>query len=173
MARRHRDVVERCEALRGETLNDPWSGEALGTLLWALGLAELPPYDTPFETEALAVGFDGAALRPADELDRERQTARLWHWRARTADLSVDGAPELPERFTSLDQVVAAVAVRGHERGLLPPPLRGDFKANEKIYRHLDAHESAVGHTIAAERHHALAWACGEGESWVDVNLDT
>ncbi len=173
MARRHRDVVERCEALRGETLNDPWAGEALGALLWTLGLVELPAYDTPFATETVAVALDGAALRPADEVQLARETAKLWHWRARTADLADEGAPELPDRFTSIDQVVAAVAVRGHERGLLPPPHRGDFQARGKIYRHLDAGERAVAHTIAAERHHALAWACGDGEDWDDVPLDT
>jgi hypothetical protein len=173
MARRHRDVVERCEALRGETLKDSWNGEALGALLWALGLADLPSYDRPFATDTLAVELAGAELRPMEEIDRERQTARLWHWRARTADLADQGAPDLPERFASLDQAVAAVAVRGHERGLLPPPLRGDFKANEKIYRQLDAGERAVAHTIAAERHHALAWACGDAESWAEVPLDT
>jgi hypothetical protein len=173
MARRHREIVERCEELRGETLNDPWNGEALGALLWALGLVELPPYDTPFTTDALTAPLAAAALRPPEEIERERQTARLWHWRARTADLADAGAPELPDRFTSLDQAVAAVAVRGHERGLLPAPLRGDFQAGDRIYRHLDADERAVAHTIAAERHHALAWAAGEGERWDDVSLDT
>lgn len=173
MARRHRDIVERCETLRGETLNDPWNGEALGALLWSLGLVEMPAYDTPFMTEALTAPLAAATLRSADEIESARQTARLWHWRARTADLTDAGAPQLPEPFSSLDQAVAAVAVRGHERGLLPQPLRGDFKAGEKIYRHLDADERAVAHTIAAERHHALAWACGDGENWNDVPLDT
>jgi len=36
-----------------------WRGEALGTLLWALQLAELPGYDQPFDTDevAAAVAF--------------------------------------------------------------------------------------------------------------------
>src|SRR5690348_5666316 len=151
--RKQRDVIERCEALEGE---------ARGALLWALQLADLPPYDQPFAPEALAARPQDGQLRPPDELDRERQSARLWHWRARTADLADNGAPDLPERFASLDQAVAAAAVRGHERGLLPQPLRGDFRAYGKIYRHLGANERAEVHSIAAERHHALAWLCGE-----------
>lgn len=172
MARKQREVVERCEELRKLAVADPWHGEALGTLLWALGLAELPPYDEPCAPDALDADLARAELRPAAELERERQVARLWHWRARTADLAEDGAPDLPERFASLDQAVAAAAVRGHERGLIGPPHRGDFRAYGKIYRHLGVDERTEAHLIAAERHHALAWACGEG-GWDDVALDT
>lgn len=161
--RKQKEVVEQCGAV---------DGEARGTLLWALQLAELPPYDQPFAPEALDASLTGAQLRAADEIDRERQSARLWHWRARTADLADHGAPDLPERFASLDQAVAAAAVRGSERGLLPPPLRGDFRAYGKIYRHLGTDERAEAHSLAAERHHALAWLCGEG-AWDDTPLDT
>jgi hypothetical protein len=82
-------------------------------------------------------------------------------------------AVDLPERYASLDQVVAATAMRGYERGVLPQPLRGDFRAFGKIYRHLSTAERAEAHSIAAERHHALSWLCGEGASWDDVPLDT
>lgn len=173
MPRKQRDVVQRCETLRRQAADDPWQGEALGALLWTLGLAELPPYDTPFAPAALDAQPAAGELRPAGELERERQTARLWHWRARTADLVDGDTMELPGRFASLDQAVAATAVRGHERGLLPAPLRGDFRAYGKIYRHLAAEERTEAHAIAAERHHALAWACGEAEAWDDVVLDT
>jgi hypothetical protein len=161
--RKQPDVIEQCEAQ---------TGEARGALLWALQLADMPSYDTAFAPEALDAAVADGKLRTAGELERERQVARLWHWRARTADLVDEGAPDLPERFASLDQAVAAAAVRGHERGLLATPLRGDFRAFGKIYRHLGAEERAEAHSIAAERHHALAWLCGEG-AWDDVPLDT
>jgi hypothetical protein len=161
--RKQRDVIEQCEAR---------SGEARGALLWALQLADMPPYDEAFSAAALEAAVVEGKLRPEDELDRERSIARLWHWRARTADLMDERELDLPERFASLDQAVAAAAVRGHERGLLPTPLRGDFRAFGKIYRHLGAEERAEAHSIAAERHHALAWLCGEG-AWDDVALDT
>jgi hypothetical protein len=188
--RPQREVVERCEALRLElraaldrlpadatypaVVDAVWHGEALGTLLWALQLAELPPYDRPFAPDELAAleTADGE-LRPAEELELERETARLWHWRARTSELAAAGGLALPDRISTIDQLVAATAMRGYDRGLLPAPLRGDFRAFGKIYRHLAADELAQLHSIAVERHHALAWLCGEGESWDEVPLDT
>jgi hypothetical protein len=178
-------VVARCEELRTELVRalerlpsaDPavvdavWRGEALGTLLWSLQLAELPPYDTPFDPDALSgVDLRTAEPRPPEEIGLELQTARLWHWRARTAELA--SSPDLPERFSSLDQVVAATAMRGYERGVLPEPLRGDFRAYGRIYRHLSPDELAEAHSIAAERHHALAWLDGDAD-WDDLPLDT
>jgi hypothetical protein len=177
-------VVEQCEQLRAqltdalgrlpseapEVIDAVWAGEALGTLLWALQLAELPPYDTPFTADALGADLATANLRPADDIEAERETARLWHWRARTAGLD---PRDLPQQYASVDQVVASAAMRGYERGVLPQPLRGDFRAFGKIYRHLSPEEHAEAHALAAERHHALNWLCGEGSTWEDVPLDT
>jgi hypothetical protein len=182
------EVVERCRALRDEVRsalahlpsNDPavvdavWRGEALGTLLWALQLAELPPYDHPFDAaEVVGTGTDGADLREAEEIELERESARLWHWRARTTGLQAKGTVELPERYATFDQLIAATAMRGYEQGLLPAPMRGDFRAYGKVYRHLAPDQLAEAHSIALERHHALNWLAGEGESWGDVPLDT
>ena len=182
------EVVERCHALRdevraalaqlpsdeAEVVDAVWRGEALGTLLWALQLVELPPYDQPFgAAEVVAVETDDAALRDEEELELERESARLWHWRARTTGLQAAGAVDLPERYATFDQLIAATAMRGFEQGLLPAPMRGDFRAYGKVYRHLSPEQQAEAHSIAAERQHALAWLCGEGESWDDVSLDT
>ena len=157
-----------------ELVDAVWRGEALGTLLWALQLAELPAYDQAFHTEdVLAVDPEGGRLRPAEEIALERDSARLWHWRARTSELQRAGTIELPARFASFDQVIAATAMRGFEQGLLPAPLRGDFPAFGKVYRHLAAGQVEEAHAIAAERHHALAWVAGHGRTWGDVRLDT
>jgi hypothetical protein len=151
-----------------------WRGEALGTLLWALQLAELPAYDRPFDADEVAgASLEGAALRPAEEIEQERESARLWHWRARTTTLQQTGGVALPERYASFDQLVAATAMRGYEQGLLPAPIRGDFRAYEKVYRHLSAEQHAEAHSVALERQHALNWLSGLGESWDDVPLDT
>jgi hypothetical protein len=182
------DVVERCRAMQGEVkaalarlpssepevVDAVWHGEALGTLLWALQLEELPPYDEPFETtEVVGARLDSAELRDREAIDLERESARLWHWRARTAAVQADDTIELPERFASYDQLIAATAMRGFEQGLLPAPMRGDFHAYGKVYRHLSPEQQAEAHAIAAERQHALSWLCGEGERWDDVPLDT
>ena len=151
-----------------------WRGEALGTLLWALQLLELPAYDQPFDAaEVAAVQLDEAELRDAEEIELERDSARLWHWRARTTSLQAAGALELPERYATFDQLIAATAMRGYEQGVLPTPMRGDFRAYGKVYRHLSPEQHAEAHSIAVERHHALNWLCGAGETWDDVPLDT
>jgi hypothetical protein len=182
------EVVERSRAL-GEELraalaqlpsDDPavvdavWRGEALGTLLWALQLLELPAYDEPFDAEEVAaVQLDDADLRDSEEIGLERESARLWHWRARTTSLQAAGALELPERYATFDQLIAATAMRGYEQGVLPTPIRGDFGAYGKVYRQLAPEQHAEAHSIAVERHHALNWLCGAGETWDDVPLDT
>jgi len=189
--RSQREVVDRCRELAdevrsglgraSESPDDPavvdavWRGEALGTLLWALALVDdVPPYDEPFDHDALVgVALDDARLREVEELEEELESARLWHWRARTTFLQQNGAVALPERWESFDQLVAATAMRGFEQGLLPAPMRGDFRAYGKVYRHLSPEQHAEALSIALERHQALAWACGLGESWDDVPLDT
>jgi hypothetical protein len=188
--RSQREVVERCQTLRdelraalarlpaeaedAEVVDAVWSGEALGTLLWALQLADLPAYDQPFDPDAVAAAdLSDAELRDPEEVDVERESARLWHWRARTAELQADDRLELPSRFASVDQLVAATAMRGFEAGLLPAPARGDFRAYGNVYRHLAAEQHAQAHSMAAERHHALAWLTSPGTAWDDVRLDT
>jgi hypothetical protein len=182
------EVVERCRTLSEDLRQalgrlpsaDPavidavWRGEGLGTLLWALQLAELPGYDAPFDAEELLeTTLDGARLRAAEEIELERESARLWLWRARTTSLQEVGEVELPERYANFDQLIAATAMRGFEQGLLPAPMRGDFRAYGKVYRHLAPEQQAEAHSIALERQHALNWLAGLGESWDDVPLDT
>lgn len=182
------EVVERSRALGDELrvalaklpTDEPavvdaiWRGEALGTLLWALQLLELPAYDQPFDAaEVAAVELGEADLRDGEEIELERDSARLWHWRARTTSLQAAGALELPERYATFDQLIAATAMRGYEQGVLPAPMRGDFRAYGKVYRHLSPEQHAEAHSIAVERHHALNWLCGDGETWDDVPLDT
>ena len=189
--RSRKDVVERTvalsEALRqalaelswngddsDALVEAAWAGEGLGMLLWALELAQLPPYDRPFDTEGLvATALDEAILRPEDEIERARETARLWHWRARTAQLQADGYEDLPQDWQSFDQLVGATAMRGFEQGLLPRPLRGDFPAFGAVYRELTEEQQAEAHQIAWQRHRALNWLCGLGKNWDAVPTDT
>jgi hypothetical protein len=181
-------VLEQCATLRREVadalqtaatgdaaaIDAVWRGEALGTLLWALELKELPPYDTPFATEeVIAADMSGGRLRAARDIELELDAARLWHWRARTTLLQGAGGAELPGQYSTFDQLVGATAMRGYEQGVLPSPLRGDFRAFGKVYKQLSEVQHAEAHSIAYERHHALAWLCGAGKSWDDVTLDT
>jgi hypothetical protein len=184
------EVVERCRVMRGElqaalarlpaeghdaaVVDAVWRGEALGTLLWALQLVELPAYDHPFDPQAVAaLDPDDGELRDGEDVELERDSARLWHWRARTTDLQAAGKLELPPRYATFDQLIAATAMRGYEQSVLPAPLRGDFRAYGKVYRHLAPEQHAEAHSIALERHHALNWLCGAGATWDEVPLDT
>jgi hypothetical protein len=190
--RSRREVVERCRSLTTslrealerlpDDRGDPavvaavWEGEGLGMLVWALGRAQLPPYDRPFDHgRLLETTLESAALRSAEEIERARQIARLWHWRARTAALQVeaDGDGTLPAQWQSFDQLVGATAMRGYERGLLPRPIRGDFPAFATIYRSLSDDQRAEAHQLAWQRHRALNWLCGAGKSWETVPTDT
>ena len=169
-----RGALRRLPSDEREVIDAVWEGEALGTLLWALQLAELPPYDQPFVSSEVAnATLDNAALRDDEEIDLERQSARLWHWRARTSSIQAKGSVELPDRYASFDQLIAATAMRGFEQGILPAPMRGDFPAFGKIYRHLSPAQLLEARSIAAERQHALNWLCGEGRTWGEVTLDT
>jgi hypothetical protein len=188
--RSRRDVVERCQSLSAslrdalerlpEVEDDPavaeavWAGEGLGMLLWALQRAQLPPYDRPFpHATLLAASPDGAALRPAEEIDQAREIARLWHWRARTAALQQHTDVDLPSQWQSFDQLVGATAMRGYERGLLPRPVRGDFPAFGTGYRSLTQEQQAEAHRLAWQRHRALNWLCRLGKTWDTVPTDT
>ncbi len=188
--RTRREVADRAQALSEglrvalarlpEGADDPgvvdtvWAGEGLGMLLWALELAQLPPYDRPFEAGALLETSVGdAVLRPDEEIGRARETARLWHWRARTAALQANGEVALPAPWQSFDQLVGATAMRSFEQGLLPRPLRGDLPAFGVVYRELNAEQRAEAHQIAWQRHRALNWLCGLGRSWDTVPTDT
>jgi hypothetical protein len=188
--RSRKEVVERSVALSeqlraalaelswdgddGHVAEAVWEGEGLGVLLWALELAQLPPYDRPFDAEKLvATAMDEAILRPADEIERARETARLWHWRARTAQLAAGSGVDLPQEWQSFDQLVGATAMRGFERGLLPRPLRGDFPAFGAVYRELSEAQQEEAHQIAWQRHRALNWLCGMGKTWDSVPTDT
>lgn len=158
-----------------DVVDAAWRGEALGTIAWALETAELPPYDTPFDHAALAheLDLDDAELREAEEIDAEREAARLWHWRARTGLLQREDRLELPARWRSEEQLVAATAMSGHETGLLPLPLRGDFPALGRPFRELDDAQLSLVHSIAAERQYALEWLCGAGRDWDSIRTDT
>jgi hypothetical protein len=155
-------------------VDDVWQGEGLGTLLWALELAPLPAYDRTFGVERLlATATEQGHLRERTELEHAREAARLWHWRARTAFLSADGALDLPDAWASFEQLIAVVALRGHEQGLLPAPLRGDFPAFGTSYRSLAPAQLLELLSIAYERHRALNWLCDPASSWASTATDT
>ncbi len=151
-----------------------WQGEGLGMLLWALGLVELEPFDRPFDPEwLLATPTAHGTLRARAEVEHARETTRLWHWRARTDALRADEEVELPQDWSSFEQLIAVAAMRGYERGLLPSPLRGDFPVFGTGYRELTPAQRVELASIAYERHRAINWLCREGRTWAETATAT
>ncbi len=135
-------------------------GESLGVLLWALSIvADLPAWDEPFDAVDLApLGetpeelLERATLRTGEELERARDLAELWEWRAAAAGGDLD--------------VLGGTARAAYDAGDIPAPIDGDFPAFEKAYRVLEPEERALAGAIAAERRLALAWLCGQPAEW-------
>ena len=156
-------------ALLGDPLEE-WSdeqritaasrGESLGVLLWTLSIVgEVPPWDEPFDAVELAPLGDSleellerSQLRPRDEIERARDLADLWQWRATAAGRDLD--------------VLGGTARAAFDAGDIPAPIDGDFPLFGKAYRDLDLDEAALAASIAAERRHALAWLCGQSADW-------
>ena len=135
-------------------------GESLGVLLWALGVvAELPPWDEPFDAVELAPLGDSleelverSQLRAAADIERARDLAELWQWRATAAGRDLD--------------VLGSTARAAYDAGDIPEPIAGDFPVFAKAYRELDLREAALAASIAAERRQALTWLCGHASDW-------
>lgn len=135
-------------------------GESLGVLLWALSVVgEMPPWDEPFDAVELAPLGDTvdellqrSQLRGREEIERARDLADLWQWRATASASDLD--------------VLGGTARAAFDAGDIPAPIAGDFPAFAKAYRELDPQEAALARSIAAERRHALAWLCGQADDW-------
>ena len=77
-------------------------------------LPELPPYDEEFpdQTHLDCIGWlqptaeflEVSELRPPEEIERARQAAELWDWRARAASLH-RAQPRLAKRY-NLPQII-------------------------------------------------------------------
>jgi hypothetical protein len=152
-----------------------WRVESVQVLLWALGfLPQLPSYDTmadhdllrTFPTEDVDEFIGSAALRPREEIERERDIAELWHWRSRTRQLGESG-DFVPDELTqalgleSYDDIVRFTAPFLDSEGSIPPCIDDDFPARGKAYRDLSDQEWHEVESIAVQRHFTLNWLCG------------
>ena len=109
----------------------------------------------------------------ADEIELERESARLWHWRARTTELQAAGALELPERYATFDQLIAATAMRGYEQGVLP---HADARRLRRLRQGLPPSRARAARRGALDRGRApprAELALRPRERWDDVPLDT
>jgi uncharacterized protein DUF4272 len=165
-----------------ELVNASWRGECIGVLMWALScLAELPGYDQQFVglleripvLETTAEFVVSTELRPWDALSHARDLAELWHWRSRTTQLSKDPSFLATHADGYLSGIVGQTAQKAYAVGDTPQPIGDDFPWRGKAYRDLNEDDYSLATSIAIERHFALNWLCGEGETWDETPTDT
>ena len=157
-----------------------WLGEALVTLAWAIGAADMPPADAtedprpvmnlvPRPWDAIDPWLADPSLVSESDAVREREVAEIWHWRATTEILRRGGPATDRQDYEAAIREVAAEAVSA---GILPALRDGDFPVRSRSIK--DVSESDVDQLIAvtAQRLWALNWLCGFGDSWGDVPLD-
>lgn len=160
---------------RQQIVDATWRSEGVAVLAWALGLADLPPHDEQADTEAFAaaIGFvplapDATAptpkLRRADELERVERRLLAIHWRVR--ELQVSPGPIDFVRFSqdawfgAFDLFGIAIAERDLAVGGAPIA-----RADDDLVR--------ITSSIAAERHQAIAWLCGDDRLYSAVVTST
>ncbi len=172
-----------------ELANATWRAEALGVILWTLGVVDrILPYD-----ESTGPDFIGhfwklddsefmrnARLRPREEIDAAQITAQSWHWRSRTRQIIEDGTsfpddPQIREAgFFSYDDVVRKSAPVRESDGMFIA-IDEDYPAFGKAYRDLSDDEWSTVRSITVERHFALNWVCGyaPGHRWDETPTET
>lgn len=160
---------------RQQIVDATWRSEGVAVLAWALGLAELPAHDEQADTETLAaaIGFVPLApearaptpiLRPADELERAERRLVGIHWRVR--ELQVSPGPVDFVRFSQDawfgDFDLFGIPVMDRDLAVGGAPIS---RADDDLVR--------ITSSIAAERHQAIAWVCGDDSVYSAVVTST
>lgn len=167
-----------------QRINASWLAESMCCLIWALGAKEqIPPYDFETNPKLFFKGGDHAissikeaSLRPAEEIDRQRDWAELWHWRCRTRKLLEEKRiPEALPNGMSMASVIQMTAEKAAAEGIFPEPASGDFPAFGRPFREITDEQFARVTSISQERHKALNWLCGyaPGNRWDETPTGT
>lgn len=152
-----------------------WTSEAAAMLLWSMSLLKkLPEWTEEIVPPETFRKLDPKRikLRKADEVAHALSLARLWHWRARTLDLERSGAKVPMPPGMTLAEVVANTAALAKKEGYFRP-IKDDFPAGRNPYRDLDVETAGRLKSVAQERHRALSWVSGAGDTWEGVPTDT
>jgi hypothetical protein len=178
-------VTGAMEVSKRQRIDSGWVVESIGCLCWALGfLKRVPPYDQQSGKEVIAFPqgeraatlLENAELRHPFEIDRQRDWAELWHWRARTHMLLLQGEapPGLP-RGARLAEILRLTAIGAAGDGVFDAPIDNDFPAFGKTYRAVDPEQIGSLLSIARERHKAFNWLCGYSPDnrWADTPTGT
>ncbi len=161
-----------------------WHMEAIVCLLWALGYVSEPlPYDQEADhelakklpAESVKALIKNAALRPREFIEKQRDVAELWHWRARTRRLQESESEITIPGGKTFEEIIQFTSAKAAASGDIPAPIGGDFPAFCKAYRDLTKQEYSKAVSIVQERHHALNWLCGlaPNNRWAETPTET
>lgn len=161
---------------QGVLADASWKSVCCGVLTWALSeKGVLARIDEPFMMPSAPREHDpktfigSARKRTQSEIEREREIAELWHWRASIDRLQASGAINVePEQ---MEHAMRSALVRAAQLGV--PVLEDDLSVHGRKFRELDRELKSVQMSIAIERHRSLNWLCGYAIDWDDVPLDT
>ena len=161
-----------------------WRREGLLVLLWSMQVIDsLPDADTQLNLDDLLRSAcllkdtrefrRTTKLRNSDEINKARDIAELWLWRARTTQLQdSDKSSSEPGMSKNELQLIVRLAAEAGERDGMFKCTRGDFPCFGKSFSELSADEWSLIHSISIERRYALNWLC-HGAEWDDVKTDT
>jgi hypothetical protein len=162
---------------RQTAINSMWRIEGLTVLGWALGRAELLPYDQISDVDGVwnAVGLlddekvrgllDRPHLRPAEELERVRKQMLAYHWRLRDFRWNKPRAMD----FLAFSQKCWFGSFDVSCFRLIDNELALQGKRID------EASPDVIGTcmSIAAERHRAINWLCWGPQVYSDTDVST
>ncbi len=151
-----------------------WRAESLGMLLWAMGIVEVPYYDTQFMPDGMLEPLDllnptidyiwQASLRDGSVIHKACELADIWIQRANIMDSQ--RAEELPADDPGYKDMIQKLAEKAYADGNIPEIINGDLPVLSKAYAELSPDEYTTISSIAYERLFALNWLCCKRETW-------
>jgi len=153
-----------------EAFEGSWRLEALGMLMWSLGLTDfMPEWDEPFNLDDIMPRLHLGApvkklllsIKPLgeEEIKRQCRIAEIWHWRMRATMISREDQPECePCRMTP---EISEAAQAAYEKEFIPEVMEDDFVAFDKPVHKLESEEFVQLTSITVKRHLACQWLNG------------
>jgi hypothetical protein len=157
-----------------------WQGEALASLAWAVGVVDMPPFDTtsdlgpimdlvPRPWDSIDAWMSESAIVSELDAARHRELAEIWHWRAATELLLREASATDRRDYLA---AITEVAAEARAAGFVPTLRDRDFPVRGRSFHELSDTEVDELVAVIGQRLRALNWLCGFGKSWDDVPLD-
>lgn len=159
------------------TINACWRMEGLEVLAWALGRSELPALDETSDAmqrikyagvlakpERVAIIFDEAELREAEQIEAQASQQLALHWRLRSFSLK-------PEAMNFREYAASVDWATFNLEGL--PMIDNDLAIGGRPIVDCDKALFSRAMSLAQERHIATNWLIGWDAIYSEVTADT